>query len=144
MPPGVTRIVDPSQSQITQLNEQALSLKVQNLPSKAARGVYKNTNLDMRTYKRLQMFTHAEKLIDDKSSLANGELAVFIRLGSDYKSNYYEYEIPLDLTAPGTYNTYNAEDQNAVWPSQNMFDFPLSLLTDLKLKRNAAKRRGDA
>lgn len=144
LPPGVTRIVDPSQSQITQLNEQALSLKVQNLPSKAARGVYKNTNLDMRTYKRLQMFTHAEKLIDDKSSLTNGELAVFIRLGSDYKSNYYEYEIPLDLTAPGTYNTYNAEDQNAVWPSQNMFDFPLSLLTDLKLKRNAAKRRGDA
>ncbi|MCH5329284.1 MAG: cell surface protein SprA, partial [Coprobacter sp.] len=143
LPPGVTRIIDPGQSQITQLNEQAISLKVQNLPSKAARGIYKNTNIDMRNYKRLQMFTHAEKLIDDKSALQNGELAVFIRVGADYRSNYYEYEIPLDLTPPGSYNTYSAEDQNAVWPAQNMFDIPLSALTDLKLKRNAAKRRGD-
>lgn len=30
--------------------------------------------------------------------------------------------------------------QEAVWPQSNMFDFPLSLFTDLKLERNAKKR----
>ncbi|MCP9612720.1 cell surface protein SprA [Coprobacter tertius] len=142
LPPGITRVIDPGQSQITQLNEQAMSLKITSLPSKAARAVYKNTGIDMRNYKRLQMFTHAEKLIDDKTSLKNGEMSVFLRIGSDQRNNYYEYEIPLDLTPEGYYNTYNAQDQNTVWPSQNMFDFPLTLLTDLKLKRNAAKRKG--
>lgn len=34
----------------------------------------------------------------DVNDLADGDLAVFIRLGSDYKNNYYEYEVPLKLT----------------------------------------------
>ena len=97
----------------------------------------------MRNYKYLQMFTHAEKLIDDNTDLRNGETSVFIRFGSDYRNNYYEYEVPLALTPPGTYNTYNSQDQETVWPTQNMINVPLSLVTELKLKRNAAKRRGD-
>ena len=56
--------------------------------------------MDMRIYKRLQMWTHAEALIDNKTDLKSGDLAMFIRLGSDVKNNYYEYEIPLDLTPP--------------------------------------------
>ena len=46
----------------------------------------------------------------------------------------------MSLTEPGNYSTYNAQDQEAVWPQSNMFDFPLSLFTDLKLERNAKKR----
>ncbi len=72
LPPGVSRIISPDQSQITQLNEQSLSLKIRDLPPKNARAVYKNTSLDMRNYKYLQMFTHAEKLIDDNTDLRNG------------------------------------------------------------------------
>ena len=139
LPPGVTRIIDPGQSQITQLNEQAMSLKVTDLQSGDARAVYKNSGMDMRTYKRLQMFVHAEKLIDDKTNLRDGDVSVFLRLGSDSKSNYYEYEVPLSLTEPGNYSTYNAQDQEAVWPQSNMFDFPLSLFTDLKF-RNGMQR----
>ena len=41
LPPGVTRIIDPGQSQITQLNEQAMSLKVTDLPTGEGRAVYK-------------------------------------------------------------------------------------------------------
>lgn len=77
LPPGVTRIIDPGQSQITQLNEQAMSLKVTDLQSGDARAVYKNSGMDMRTYKRLQMFVHAEKLIDDKTNLRDGDVSVF-------------------------------------------------------------------
>ena len=98
----------------------------------------------MRTYKRLQMFVHAEKLIDDVTNLRDGDVSVFLRLGSDSKSNYYEYEIPLSLTEPGNYSTYNTQDQEAVWPSSNMFDFPLSVFTDLKLERNAKKRQDNS
>ncbi len=53
----------------------------------------------MRIYKRLQMWVHAEALIDNITSLRNGDLSIFIRLGSDVKNNYYEYEIPLELTS---------------------------------------------
>ncbi len=140
LPPGVTRIIDPGQSQITQLNEQAMSMKVTDLQSGEARAVYKNSGMDMRTYKRIQMFVHGERLIDDQTNLRNGDISVFLRLGTDSKNNYYEYEIPLELTEPGNYSTYNAQDQEAVWPTSNMFDFPLSILTDLKLERNAKKR----
>ena len=99
-----------------------MSLKVTDLQSGDARAVYKNSGMDMRTYKRLQMFVHAEKLIDDKTNLRDGDVSVFLRLGSDSKSNYYEYEVPLSLTEPGNYSTYNAQDQNGL-ATINMFDF---------------------
>lgn len=139
LPPGVTRIIDPSQSQATQLNEQALSLKVTDLQSGDARAVYKNINMDLRYYKRIQMFVHAERLIDDYTNLQNGDLSVFIRLGSDSRSNYYEYEIPLTLTPEGHYSTYNASDQYSVWPMENMFNFALERLPELKTQRNRDK-----
>ena len=58
MPPGVTRVVDPGQSQITQLNEQSMALKISDLAPADARAVYKNSSIAMRQYKRIQMFVH--------------------------------------------------------------------------------------
>ncbi|HCO68480.1 MAG TPA: cell surface protein SprA, partial [Dysgonomonas sp.] len=140
VPPGVSRIPDPNQAQIREENEQAMSLQVNNLDPKDARAIYKNTNYDLRRYKRLQMFTHAEELIDGPE-LERGEMTVFMRLGSDYKNNYYEYEIPLSITPPREYSSRSNSDQLAVWPQENMFDFPLELLTNLKLERNREKRK---
>lgn len=143
LPPGVSRIVDPGQSQITQLNEQSMSMKVIGLHAGDARGVYRNTSLDLRNYKRMQMWVHAEKLIDDITNLKSGELSVFIRLGSDVKNNYYEYEIPLALTPAGEYNTYLTSDRYIVWPESNFMNFNLQTLVNLKKERNAAKSQGD-
>ncbi|WP_456087180.1 T9SS outer membrane translocon Sov/SprA [Parabacteroides sp.] len=143
LPPGVSRVLDPSQPQIRQENEQALSLKITDLAAQDARAVYKNTNYDLRQYKRLQLFTHAEAPKLDIYDLKNGDLSVFIRLGSDYKNNYYEYEIPLKLTPHGEYNYNNTEHQETVWPAENMFNFRLEVLTDLKLERNRQKRSGE-
>lgn len=140
IPPGVTRILDPSQPQVRQENEQALSLQVVKLQPEDARAVFKNTNYDLRRYKRLQMFTHAEELTHG-TALEQGEVTVFLRLGSDFKSNYYEYEIPLSITPAGRYNSNNDADRETVWPNGNMFDFPLELLKDIKLQRNKAKRQ---
>ncbi|MDR2118538.1 MAG: cell surface protein SprA [Tannerellaceae bacterium] len=141
LPPGVTRMIDPGQPQIVQQNEQSLSLKITNLASQDARAVYKSTYYDMRQYKRMQLFVHAESLIDDVTGLTNNDLSVFIRLGSDYKNNYYEYEVPLRLTPHrGDYTAYLSPEE--VWPADNMMDFRLEVLTDLKLNRNRSKRSG--
>lgn len=144
LPPGVSRQTDPGQMQIIQQNEQAMVLRVNNLAPGDARAVYKNTGYDMRMYKRLQMFVHAEKMLDDTRDLEDYELTCFIRLGSDMVNNYYEYEIPLRLTEPGTYQNDRTADRQAVWLPDNMFDFPFEVLTDAKLQRNKARRTGEA
>ncbi|MDP4269197.1 MAG: cell surface protein SprA [Bacteroidota bacterium] len=141
LPPGISRVIDPSQPQLTQLNEQALSLKITDLGASDARAVYKGSGIDLRQYKRLQMYTHAEKIAEDDKTPKSGDLSVFIRLGSDYKNNYYEYEIPLTLTEWGEYLANSTKSRLEVWPVTNMFDFPLSVLTDTKTKRNTEKNR---
>ncbi|MDR2918552.1 MAG: cell surface protein SprA [Tannerella sp.] len=142
LPPGVSRLPDPSQSQIIQQNEQALSLKVTNLGSQDARAIYKTTSYDLRKYKRMQLFVHAERLVDNLTNLQDGEFSVFLRLGSDYKNNYYEYEVPLKLTPEGVYS--DDSQREIVWPESNMLDFKMSILTDLKTKRNKARRAGES
>jgi cell surface protein SprA len=141
LPPGVSRMVDPSQPQIVQQNEQSLSLKITGLASQDARAVYKNTSLDMRQYKRLQLFTHAEALIGDVTMLEDNDLSVFIRLGSDYKNNYYEYEVPLRLTRHQDGSTAYLPAET-VWPEENMMNFRFEVLTDLKIKRNSSQKTG--
>ena len=142
LPPDVTRIQDPGQSQATQLNEQSLQMKVTGLQPGDARGAYKNTQLDLRIYKRMQMWVHAEALIDDYTNLKDGDLAIFIRLGSDVKNNYYEYEIPLTLTPPGNYNNYNSADRYKVWPKSNFLDVSFDAFTNLKVERNREMSAG--
>ena len=145
LPPGISRVTDPSQPQLVESNEQALNMVVKNLSHGESKGVYKNTSMDLRQYKRLQMFAHANHLVPDVTGLQDNQLAVFIRLGSDYKNNYYEYEIPLRLTPDRSdYNRYSTADRRAVWPEENMLDINLDIFTKLKKDRNIAKANGTA
>lgn len=144
LPPGVDRIQDPGQAQATQLNEQSLSMKVTGLQPGDARGIYKNTQLDLRIYKRLQMWVHAESLIDNTTDLKDGDLSMFIRLGSDVKNNYYEYEIPLELTPAGVYNNRSSADRAIVWPLSNRLNVSMDAFTNVKTARNHEKSLGTA
>ena len=135
LPPGITRATDPSQPQLVENNEQALCLTVKNLSQNESKAVYKNTNLDLRRYKRLQMFVHANNLVPNTTQLEDNQLAVFIRLGSDYKNNYYEYLIPLKLTPEGKYNWNVSSDRPKVWPEENMLDINMAIFTNLKKAR---------
>ena len=145
LPPGISRVTDPSQPQLTEANEQSLCMVVKNLSSGESKAVYRNTVLDLRQYKHLQMFVHANHLVNDATSLQDDQLAVFIRIGSDYKNNYYEYVIPLKLTPDrNDYNKYNLDDCRAVWPATNMLDVDLSVFTQLKKARNKARGMGTA
>lgn len=142
LPPGIRRGQDPTQPQLTEDNEQALDVVVTDLSTGESKAVYKNSTLDIRQYKRLQMFVHANALEQNTTNLTDNQLAVFVRLGSDYKNNYYEYEIPLKLTEPKKYSRYSLADAKLVWPEENMLDVPLNIFTALKKARNKAKSQG--
>jgi cell surface protein SprA len=134
LPPGFTRVTDPQNPQLRQLNEQSMVLRVHNLSDGDARAAFRNVNLDIRQYRRLRMEVHAEALIGQP--LLDNELTVFVRIGSDYKGNFYEYEIPLKLTPPGRYNNENDGQRAIVWPAENSFNIDLSVLQDAKQARN--------
>ena len=101
LPPNVKREEISDNNSIVRQNEQSLSLKVKDLKSKDSRAVYKNTNLDIRHYKKIKMYMHAESTTDrPKLPIDNLDesIVAFIRLGSDVNENYYQIEIPLKPT----------------------------------------------
>jgi cell surface protein SprA len=134
VPPGINRQRDYNNLQTnTQLNEQSLSLNVTNLADGYSKAAFKTFYNDLRKYKHLQMFIHAEA---NQTALHDNDVSAFVRLGADYQDNYYEYEIPLTVTQPGT------ASPNSIWPDANAMDIELSLLTDAKIARNNAKFNG--
>ncbi|MGD0582333.1 MAG: cell surface protein SprA [Bacteroidales bacterium] len=135
LPPGFDRVTDPSNPQLRQLNEQSMVLRVHNLEDGDARAAFKNVNLDIRQYRKLRMEVHGEALIGQP--LKDDELTVFIRIGADYTSNFYEYEVPLKLTPPGNYSNESDAARQIVWPAANSFIIDLSVLQDAKQARNA-------
>lgn len=140
LPPGIDRVIDPTNPQLRQLNEQSIAFKVQNLEDGDARGAFKNIDMDVRQFKKLRMFLHTETL--ENNILNDGDLRAFIRLGTDSRNNYYEYEIPLDVTSPGFYNNTSGSDRKQVWKNEMVIN--LDDLPELKLERNSAMRKGNS
>lgn len=142
LPPDINRVTDPNQPQIKQLNEQSLSLKVEDLEDSDGRAVFKTTQLDLRQYSNLEMFIHAEALTGRENEIKDNELTAIVRFGSDYQSNYYEIEVPLSLTPEkGGGEKYDGKDekeQKIVWPDHNRIKLDLQQLVDLKIERNKA------
>lgn len=131
IPPGVQRQQQAvSNGQTIQQNEQSLALQVCNLKDGDARGVFKSIgSTDIRQFEKLRLFVHAEAQVG-KSTLQNGDVQMFIRIGTDFTNNYYEYRKPLNVTLPG------ASTQADVWPSTNELDLSLSELVAIKARRN--------
>ena len=147
LPPNVNRVIDPTSTTLEELNESALSMKVVDLEDGNSKAIYKQVNKDFRQFGALEMFVHAEALIDQENSLDDEDLYAFIRLGSDYVDNYYEYEIPLKLTPHLTaesslYNNNSTSDRQIVWPEDNKISLPFEVLTNLKLERNKMINEG--
>ena len=117
-------------------NEQSLSLEVCGLQDGDARAIFKNINIDMRVFEELRMFVHAET--DD--FVNEGDLNLFLRVGSDYEENYYEYEIPLTMSDASLLPAANADEayREEVWREENELNFNMNLFKDLKVERNNA------
>ena len=140
LPPGIEREEWYStSSSYTQLNEQSIALDVDELGSGDARAIYRSTAYDLRYYGHLKMFVHAEqKKAGDVMN--DGDLELFVRLGSDYTSNYYEYELPLQFTQWYT----PSDDPYAIWPIENNVDIDIQKLTEIKTNRNVKIRAGES
>ena len=139
LPPGIEREEWYSSSSVAiKLNEQALSMDISDLASGDARAVYRSTQYDLRNYGKLKMFVHAEKK-NISDPMKDGDLVLFVRLGSDYTNNYYEYEVPLQFTDWGV----SRDDPYAIWPIANNVEIDLAKLVDIKTNRNRLIRNGD-
>ena len=140
LPPGIEREEwYSSGNSYTQLNEQSIAIDVDQLSSGDARAIYRSTSYDLRYYGHMKMFVHAEKkyasdIMDDD------DMVLFVRLGTDYTNNYYEYELPLKLTPWFT----PSDDPYAIWPTDNNVDIDLQRMTEIKTNRNRKIRGGES
>ncbi|WP_445265613.1 T9SS outer membrane translocon Sov/SprA [Sphingobacterium sp. MYb382] len=132
VPPGINRQVDWGNNNYNvQLNEQAISMDVKRLRDGYGRGTYRTSSHDFRPYGNLEMFIHAEG-----ENLRDGDFRAFVRVGTDDRYNYYEYDIPLKLTP---YGTTSAE---IIWPTENRMLLKIKKLQDAKVARDAAMLNG--
>lgn len=138
-PPGVTREQLYNSNTIINQNEQSLSLRVTEKDPAAplgglepgdSRGVFKNVSVDMRQFKKIKMFLHAEALPNgtDPQPLVDDQMVAFLRFGNDFTENFYQIEIPLKVTPQNA--SLTAEE---IWPEANEIDVQLALLTKLKI-----------
>lgn len=126
LPPGVIREQLNNNNTIIRQNEQSLSLLVENLEAGDSRGVFKNLNIDIRQYKKLKMFLHAEKIVDSDYADTSTPLVGFLRMGTDFSQNYYQIELPLQFTP------FTAVSESEIWPEINELNISLSDLNKVK------------
>jgi len=138
-PPGVVREQLYNNNTVINQNEQSLSLRIYKkdptlsglggLETADSRAVFKNVNVDMRQFKKLRMFLHAEAIEGNANSdrLQDDEMVAFIRFGNDFTDNFYQVEMPLKITPHG------ASSAEEIWPSENEMEVSLALLTKLKI-----------
>ncbi|ANF53086.1 cell surface protein SprA [Chryseobacterium glaciei] len=129
LPPGIDRQVLSGNAGAQRQNEASLYMKATALASAEARGVFKNVSLDMRRYKKLKLFVHAEDPTGREQGL-NDRTKFFIRFGNDATDNYYEYESSLVLT-PKT-----ATAPLEIWPTENDVDLNIQDFVDAKIRRD--------
>ncbi len=130
LPNGIQRERAFGSFQTNLQNEESLSLNACGLNADNCDvGAFKIINFDLRLYKRLKMFVHAEhpqgEQIPDKS------VEVFIRIGSDLKNNYYEISQPLVFSKYDVAAPYSSDN---IWPEENQIDIALQELIDAKVK----------
>ena len=123
-PPGIEPEQLFNNNTVVRQNEQSLVVKTCNLETEDSRAVFKNINLDMRQYKRIRMFMHAEDGESGTGNLASDELVGFIRMGNDLTENYYQIEIPLQVSTSVT--------REGLWPEANEINLPIEILGKIK------------
>ncbi|HUH33371.1 MAG TPA: cell surface protein SprA, partial [Daejeonella sp.] len=132
VPPGIERERDFSNFRgESRQNEQSLAVNVRNLRDGYGRAAFRTTFNDFRSYRRMEMFIHAEGDL-----LRDNDVSAFIRIGTDNQDNYYEYDLPLKVTNPGS------RDPSAIWPEQNRLDVEIQLFQIAKTARNNALLNG--
>jgi cell surface protein SprA len=124
LPPGVVLEQLNNNNNIIRQNEQSLQLEVCDLEPQDSRGVFKNINVDMRQYNKLRMFIHADAG-ESTTMVSDGDLVGFIRMGNDFTQNYYQIEVPLQISS-------GMSSQESIWPEVNEINIDLDILEQIK------------
>lgn len=141
-PPHVSRELSDHSTIPLRIDEKSLSLQYSQIPAGGSMAVYKQLHLDLRDYRTMRLYTHAEALQGTFSYPMDGDLTLFLRLGSDLTDNYYEYELPLHITPPGEYSDLSPQDRATVWPEDNLLEIELDEWVRLKEERNQIGGQG--
>ncbi len=121
-------------------NEQAMSLQFCNLKLGDAKGVFQTFgNRDLRQFRKLSMYIHAEAAEKPPGSVKDKDLTAVIRLGTDFVNNYYEVRIPLTLTPLNAGGSPDTDAYNdTLWNPSNSLELNLDRLTKIKQARNSS------
>lgn len=130
LPPDVNRQINYQTANLAQQNEQSLVLDVCGLRDGDARAAYRNVQFDIRNYNKIEMYVHAESSTTNEDDLQDDDITVFVRLGTDFNQNYYEYEMPVKVS-----EWYN-HTRESIWPEENNLVIDLNVLKELKKERN--------
>ena len=141
LPPEIVREQVNTNNTIVRQNEQSLAFRVCDLQPQDSRAIFKAVDVDMRQYKKLHMYLHAESIPGQPKLPGEGNtqdfdrrLVAFIRLGTDYQDNYYQVEVPLKPTEYEE-NSSNKLSAEEVWqPDSNAIEIDLEKLSELKAK----------
>ena len=136
--------------------EQSMVVRVENLEPQQQLAIFKpyTRGVDLLKYSNIRMFVHAHGLLADGTALedlprdeARSKARLFIRLGANETSDYYEYEQPL---TPSRETAGNADE---LWQTNqsvdgriidlNSVNIVISALNQLKVERDQRAARAD-
>ena len=125
--------------------EQALVLRVENLEPEQQRAIFKayNQELDLLKYSNLRMAAHLDGRMADGMALnrlpegeARDKVKLFVRIGANETTDYYEYEQPLSPSPEGA-----GDNSEQLWlPDLNAMNLELEALNELKVTRDEIQR----
>ena len=134
IPPDIIRQRQPTSVVPNQfMNEQSLVMKVNGMKPGEEQGAFRLLNYDLRNYKNLKMWVHAEKLQGGRC-VSDPDAHVFVRVGSDLTDNYYEYELKVERSDTVGVDFFRNVDN--IW--RNNIDIPLENFQKTKLERNGS------
>ncbi len=116
-------------------DEKSLEMSFDLLEPNCEIAINKLAGINLTFYEKLQMFSHIQSLTSDMGAkIEDGDVELFIRLGDDSETNYYEYKIPMKVT-PGELGVVT-NDKTLIWPDENFIDLELKEFTNVKIERN--------
>ena len=129
LPPGINQEIDVASANLRNLNEQSLQLLTCNLRDGDARASFRNVNFDIRSYKKMRMFIHAEgPTPTTRSSTVTS--ACSCAWATTWTRTITSTRCPW-CPAP-----LNNNDPYNVWPETNNTIIEFAKLNDVKISRD--------
>jgi cell surface protein SprA len=124
-PPGVQQEqISGSLGANLRQDEKSLAINFCDIQQGCEVAINKLSNVNLNLFKKLQMYVHAES--NNPDSIKHGDLSIYIKLGKDLNTNYYEYVMPIQVSKNGDQTLRN------IWPDTNRISILFDRFRDVK------------